>query len=331
MKNKLNILILIPFLFLGTSSLSQNDLTSYLELAAQNNPELKYRFNLYMAAMEEIPQVGALPDPEVAFGYFIQPVETRIGPQNASVSVNQKFPWFGTLKAKENAATKKAKIKQQAFKEFKSKLFYRVKSTYYELYFINKAISTTKENIDILKTLKELSLSDIQVDKGSVVNKIRVEMEIRDLKNQLADLNDRLSVHKTHFKNLLNESEDFEVNIESTLEEKDLPFDIKILTDSIMQHNHQIKKAEKRIKYFEQKKEVASKKGKPSFNIGIDYRFTGKRNDYNGSDNGQNAIIAKVGVKLPLYRKKYKAMVKEANLMKKASDQKKESKKDRIE
>ncbi|TFH34037.1 MAG: TolC family protein, partial [Bacteroidia bacterium] len=97
-------------LLMVTSALSaQEELNAYLLTAAENNPALKVKFNEYMSALEAAPQVKALPDPQVAFGYFIMPVETRMGPQQFKLSASQMFPWFGTLKAKENASIESAK------------------------------------------------------------------------------------------------------------------------------------------------------------------------------------------------------------------------------
>ena len=48
-------------------------LQGYLLEAAENNPGLNAKFKDYMAAMEKVPQAGGLPDPQFAFGYFIQP------------------------------------------------------------------------------------------------------------------------------------------------------------------------------------------------------------------------------------------------------------------
>ena len=117
---------------------AQNVLDKYLIEAAENNPGLKSSFNEYQANLEKVPQVGALPDPTVSFSYFIQPIETRLGPQQAKISASQMFPWFGTLGAKEDASTEMAKSKYENFEEQKSKLFFDVKSTYYNLYFTGK-------------------------------------------------------------------------------------------------------------------------------------------------------------------------------------------------
>jgi len=104
MKTRYNYLILLFLMVFSGVAQSQEILNQYLKIAAENNPGLRARFNQYLAALEVAPQVGTLPDPQFAFGYFIQPVETRVGPQNAKISLTQMFPRFGTHRAKEDVA-----------------------------------------------------------------------------------------------------------------------------------------------------------------------------------------------------------------------------------
>ena len=109
MKRLVYTLTIVLMTLSGTIS-AQEVLNQYLQTAAENNPGLKAQFSEYMAALERVPQVGALPDPTVAFGYFIQPIETRLGPQQAKISASQMFPWFGTLSARENSVEVMNKI-----------------------------------------------------------------------------------------------------------------------------------------------------------------------------------------------------------------------------
>ena len=142
---KYSILIVMLLLLISSLVSAQDELNIYLQTAAKNNPGLKAKFNEYMAALEIAPQVKALPDPNIVFGYFIQPVETRVGPQRFKISVAQMFPWFGTLKSKENAAVQQAKAKYEVFEDARASLFNEVRSNYYNLYFNKKAIDITIE------------------------------------------------------------------------------------------------------------------------------------------------------------------------------------------
>ena len=177
MKKLMMSLAILLFVSLGGSA---QNLEEYLEMAAKNNPLIKAKFSSYMASLEVVPQVGTLPDPQLAFAYFIKPVETRLGPQQAKVAFTQMFPWFGTLDAMENVAIQNSKVKYEAFKEAKSNLFFEVKSAYYDLYFIRKAIKATSDNQEILNSFRNLALIKIESGKASGVDEIRVEMDLAE-------------------------------------------------------------------------------------------------------------------------------------------------------
>ena len=220
MKTKL---LIISILLAITGILSaQEILDKYLQTAANENPALKAKFNGYMASMEVVTQVGALPDPQLAFGYFISPVETRNGPQQAKISLTQMFPWFGTLNTKKDVAIDMAKAKYEAFEDAKSNLFFEIKSSYFDLYFIERGIEVTSNNIRILETFKNLALIKIEAGTGSGVDEIRVEMELTDLENDLMFLKDRWFVHSVKFNNLLNVDDNSNIEIPDTLWTNDL-------------------------------------------------------------------------------------------------------------
>jgi hypothetical protein len=67
-------------------------LQEYLRQAARNNAGLKAAFEEWKAALEAVPQAKALPDPRFSYGYFIDEVETRVGPQKHRLGIMQVFP-----------------------------------------------------------------------------------------------------------------------------------------------------------------------------------------------------------------------------------------------
>jgi len=76
--------------FLSISTYSQSDsLYPYLTIAAQNNPSVFQKFYEYKAALQKVPQVGSLPDPELNVGVFIQPMELVDGKQVADLRLMQ--------------------------------------------------------------------------------------------------------------------------------------------------------------------------------------------------------------------------------------------------
>jgi outer membrane protein TolC len=278
-------------------------------IAAESNPGLRVKFNDYMAALEVAPQVNALPDPQVAFAYFISPVETRVGPQRFRFSASQMFPWFGTLKAKENVANQAAKAKYEVFLESKSKLFNDVRSNYYNIYFNRRAIEITMENLEILRSFKRLANIKVETGKVSAIDEYRIEMEISDMENRLALLKDNQHVLEVVFIKLLNTDDEIEIITPEILWTHDLGLRKDQVWDTIINNNHQLLAISLQQEGLNFRKELMEKSGKPNFSIGFDYTMVGQgENNLAGTD---AFAFPKVGITIPLYRNKYRAMVNE--------------------
>jgi len=335
MFSKINKFIFLSFFITmsltGIAQEAKETLAEYLKIAAQNNPGLKAKFNDYMAAMEKVPQVGALPDPQFAFGYFINPVETRLGPQKATFGLKQAFPWFGLLGAKEDAFTEMAKAKYELFENSKSNLYFEVKTAYYNYYFMEKAIEITKENMEILRIFKNLSLVKIEAGNASIVDELRVELELNDLENQLALFIDSKNVFQTNFNNLINRDNSVRIESPKELWQDDLPYENLTLLDSIYSKNHDIKSIDHKLNAFVNQEIAAKKEGLPKFNLGINYIIIGENPNSTASDNGKDALLfPSVGVTIPIYRRKYKAMIKEVQYLQASEIAKKEDKRNTL-
>lgn len=296
---------------------AQEILNQYLQIAAQNNLGLKSKFNKYMAALEKVPQAEALPDPTVAFGYFVQPIETRLGPQQVKITAAQMFPWFGTLSARKNSVEAFAKTKYELFEEAKAKLFYDVKATYYNLFFSQKAIGITLKNIEILSSFK--SLANIKIESGiaSAIDIYRIEIEINDLENQLALLRDNSAFLEVKFNKLLNINETSNIHIATELPKNNL----KIKQDelnSIMANNNALNSFDHLLDKLKYQKKSVSKEGLPQLTVGFEYAFIGN-GKLAANDAGKNAFLfPKIGISIPLYRSKYNAKVQEVVYLQKA-------------
>jgi outer membrane protein TolC len=133
-------------------------LFNYLEIAAKNNPTVLQRFAEYEAALQKVPQVGSLPDPEASLGVFLKPMELIGGNQVADISLMQMFPWFGVLKFAKDEMSLMAKAKYETFRDAKLQVFYDVQRTWYDLNKIKQNIRVSEKNIDLLRTIERLAV-----------------------------------------------------------------------------------------------------------------------------------------------------------------------------
>lgn len=135
-----------------------DSLAAYLEIAAKNNPSVLQKYNEYQAALQKVPQVGSLPDPELSLGVFLSPMELIGGNQVADIRLMQMFPWFGVLKSAKDEMSLMAKANFESFRDAKLQVFYDVQRTWYELQKLEQNIRIAERNIEILRTIERLAV-----------------------------------------------------------------------------------------------------------------------------------------------------------------------------
>lgn len=302
-------IIALPF------TVQAQTIAEYQQQAAKNNPELKAEYQHYLSALEESPIVGTLPDPEVAFAYFISPIETRLGPQQARISLTQMFPWFGSLSDKRSISESQAKAQYEVFQETRNRLFYQTEKALIELYELDQSLEIANENLDILNSLVEISLSRYETDQASQVDVLRAQIEQEDLKTQIALLEDNRNVLIQKVNELLNAEQERVITLPDTLmPEMSIESEPELL-NKLVQQNPALNRLRYQKDSAHEMKTLAAKDGKPSFGVGLDYIFTGERSDVPTlADNGKDAIMARASFKIPLFRNKYNAKVQQAEL-----------------
>ena len=174
------------YIFLSASAFSQTDsLLQYLEIAAKNNPTVHQRFTEYEATLQKIPQVGSLSDPEFSLGVFLKPMELVSGNQVADLRLMQMFPWFGVLRNAKDEMSLMANAKFEIFRDAKLQLSYDLQKTWYDLYKIQKDISVSEKNIEILKVIERLAIVNFKATPfGNTVTTTPQESAISSASNQ---------------------------------------------------------------------------------------------------------------------------------------------------
>jgi len=306
------IAILIATLLFSSLSFAQT-LDDYFKIAAENNPGLQAMHKEYEAALQKVPQVSTLPDPTFSLGYFISPVETRVGPQQAKFSLTQMFPWFGTLKAQGNVAALMAEAKFQNFIDARNRLYFQVASAYYPLYELKDFVRIEQENISILESYKTIANQKFKNGTGTMVDVLRVDIMLKDAQTNLSILRDKEKPLLTTLNKLLNRSENEPVQISDTLKSVILLDNYR--KDSLIVANPKLKALDLKLQASQAAEIVAQKQGLPKLGIGLDYVLVGERTDISMPDNGKNVLMPMVSISIPIFRAKYNASVKESQLM----------------
>jgi outer membrane protein, heavy metal efflux system len=306
------IAILMAMLLYSSMGFAQT-LDDYFKIAAENNPGLQAVYKEYEAALQKVSQVNTLPDPVFSFGYFISPVETRVGPQQAKFSLTQMFPWFGTLKAQGDATALMAEAKYMDFIDARNQLYYRVAAAYYPLIELKYWISIEQENIRILESYKTIATQKFKNGAGSMVDALRVDIMLKDAQTNLSILRDKEKPLTTVFNKLLNRPENEIVQFNDSLQAEIVSEHFR--KDSLIASNPNLRALDLKVQAGKAAGFAAQKQGLPKLGVGLDYVIVGERTDVSLPDNGKDVLMPMVSISIPIFRGKYKASVKEAQLM----------------
>jgi outer membrane protein TolC len=380
--------LIVTFIALGSWIVSNgqqypDSLINYLEIAAKNNPAVLQKFSEYQAALQKIPQAGSLNDPQLSIGVFMKPMELVNGNQVADLRLMQMFPWFGVLKNARDEMSMMANARFELFRDTKLQLYYDIKRTWYELYKIQKEISVSEKNIEILQAIERLalvrfkaapsgsggttssgtgmssgssvgktaggesgmqtmgtnpgisgsstpiqSLSPLQIGamgspsgNSGLVDLYRIQIEAGELENNIALLKNQKRTAIALFNNYLNRSSDSPVFAGESLEIDTLGLSLAAVSDSILAKNPMLSMLEFESQSLDAHKKMINGMGYPMVGLGVNYSLISKNPMSASSMNGSDMIMPMVTVTLPIYRKKYNAMVNEAELLKSATSQ----------
>lgn len=306
MKFIINILFLV---ILGVTTGQAQTLDDYFQTAAENNPGLQAKYKEFEAALQKIPQVSSLPDPVLSFGYFIP----KMGSQRAELSINQMFPWFGTLGAQSDAASLMAEAKYQTFLDARNQLYFQVSAAFYPLFELKRWQRIEQKNIEILEAYKSIANIKFKNGMAPMVDVLRVDIMLKDATTKLEILNQKEKPLLATFNKLLNRNENAEVEIVDSLE---IEFVLnKSQKDSLLAENPLLEALDLKMKASKASERAAIKQGYPKLGVGLEYMVMDKNASGGMTDDGKDVLMPMVSVSIPIFRKKYKAAEKEAQLM----------------
>ena len=289
-----------------------SDLADYLRIAALNNPGLKAAFERWKAAIERVPQVRALPDPKFTYGYFVQEVETRVGPQKHRVGVMQAFPWLSKLRLRGDVAAREARVHGHLYDAEKLRLFYQVRKVYHDYAYLGRSIAIVGESMDLLRNLEAVVRARYAAGAASHPNLIQTQVELGKLEDRLKSLQALQPALVAQLNAVLGRDITTPVPWPKGHPTDHPPLPVADLIAALAQENPERHAARERIRTAEAGADLAAKTGYPDFALGLTTIQTDSRNDMDVDDNGKDPVLLTLDVTLPIWRDKNRAAEREA-------------------
>lgn len=289
-------------------------LPELIGLAMRDNPELQALNHQYEAQLQMETQVSFLPDPELGVGWFLLPVETRLGAQQVRLGATQAFPWKGTIAARRAVALSQAGVANAEIARRQLQLILELEQAYYSLYALRADRAELENSLKVLNSWEQLALSRVAAGVASNADVLEVRLRIREVEQQRQNLEWTLVGPRARINQILDRDSDTPVNTTESLGLAVVPYQQDTLLalarrthPDIQWLNRQEMAARQRIKSNDLDR-------KPSFAVGFDYILVSGRNDAMPFKNGRDILGLRAGVKVPIYSEKFDARTKEEEL-----------------
>lgn len=287
-------------------------LPQWVAYALDNNPRITMAIAQYDAAINQVPQVTALPDPKLSYRHFLEEVETRVGPQQYAIGISQPLPWLGKLRLQGEIASQKAHAAAARVSTIQNEIIANVASAWYELYYYDRALEIMQGNRDLVVYLERVARTRYSTGATGHPDVIRAQVELGKIENDLASLSDREAPLLAHLNATLNRPSNAPIEIP-----KDAPITRISHKDSeliarVANNNPELHALNFDIAAATAAKERTNKDFFPDFSIGIDYIATDEARMPNVTGSGDDPVSAAFTMTLPIQRSKYRAGVRAA-------------------
>ena len=182
----ISVIILAFSMPVHSQSDTDSSLNALVNEALQNNPQLKAARSRTLAQETKVSQVTAWDPPQIGIEFYQTPIQS-LNPfkdgMETDYFIQQMFPFPGKLGSMGEAASSNARMYREQYNALEKNIIKDLKSSYYELYFVQKKIEINEENQALLKQLNVITLKQYEVGTGSQADALRAQTELSTLVN----------------------------------------------------------------------------------------------------------------------------------------------------
>lgn len=311
LKSNIFVFLIIGLIQTSWSQGSGSSLQKLSEAVIQNNPKIEQVTIQKQMQLEEVDQVGVLPDPMVSYSWFGENVETRVGPQEQKFGIQQKIPWLGKLSDQKELKRKKAEITESMISGTKATLIYKMRNTWAQIQYMHLYKGVIDSTIILYQRWSKTLLSDYKAGKTSYSRVLKMESEIEILEDEKNTVQRILKDQNQTLKELTNEDGFDEIQEEVSFLTIALQEGNELLPESF-ESNFNLRKAKAQKLFWKQKKQLSQNGYLPDFTVGLGYIQTGEAQGM--PESGKDPWLINVGMTLPISFGKTSAQIRESGL-----------------
>lgn len=298
----------------GTVQAAPTNLNQLIKIAVDNNPDLKSRKLAWQSLIHQYPQATAYDDPRLTYTEAINPIETRLGPQDRVLALKQKLPFKGKRGLKGEIVKKDIEIAKVGYDKASRDLVVALKKSFYELVYLENAIKLSMQNKGVLEKITHIATTDYASSSSTLNDVAKAQSQYAQVSYDVQLLEELRSTEKTQINTLLNRNPEFPFQVNSGVRPPAKFAHPVARLYQWAESNEEINIADLKIQKSNVQTRLSNYASLPDFNVGATYSQIGERDVSGLDDNGRDAFSINIGINIPLNRGKNNAIKEQARL-----------------
>lgn len=274
-------------------------LEEMLRRAYENNPAIQAARAGAEAAGARTGHAGALPGPQLRATAFVVPIETRVGPQWFSMSLSQRFPWFGKLRNRTAIARHAADVATIRADARIRDVLVEVKVVWFELHYLTRALEIVRENRKIAQHVVDFGTGAYARDEVPFYDVHRARAEMARLIYDEAKLLDLATVQVARLRALVGDEGEDRIPGPDPLPFLEMRLPLDELTELALAHRFELDAASTAVEGARAGVDLARKDYWPDLVVGLSWMAHEEKGP--APDAGKDAFGLTVGLDLPVW------------------------------
>jgi outer membrane protein TolC len=288
-----------------------HSLETYICYALGQNPEIHAARKRMESLAYRVPVQASLQDPMLNVTVQPEPVQTAAGQQELILSANQKVPWFGKLGTRAEIAESQTNVARAELAAAELAVVEKVKTAYYELYYIQQAIQVTEADQQLLREIRAVANTRYTTGQASQQDVLRADLEISHIENELIRLRQQMASGQARLARILHIAPQTNVLPLDELPPENVPENLDWLQRQAVAARPELHASLAAIQRDRHAVDLARLDYRPDITLGMSWIDVSSAG-ISPVANGQDALLLTAGVNLPVYRKRLDSSVRSA-------------------
>lgn len=288
-------------------------LADAVSLLLEHSPTVAASRQRYKAAVERVPQASKLPDPQLRYTYLPWPVETRVGPNEHRVMLQQMIPFPSKLVARHDAASAEARAAAVRHDATVRDEITRLKVLWADLYYFARALDVVTQNEGIARTLSEVAAERYGAESGQLFDVSKAQSQLAQLGYDRIKLTEMHETVRAELNAVLGRPAQAPIEPPNALPLVVLAVPEERLFAVAVEHQQELRALDEEIRAADARLSEARSGWLPDLTLGVEWMGNGPARMPNVADSGDDALGVMIGLSLPLWFTDNAAAVREAD------------------